>query len=144
MRALVALALGLAAAACAQVDSPTPQAVMPADYKMSYVVARECRSSVDHDLAYVVVRARADLTAAYDSGPYPLPAGTLLVKEQYQDARCNQLTGYTAMRKETSGAWTWFRLDREGTPLEQGKLSRCIRCHDMCKARDYTCAEASP
>jgi hypothetical protein len=142
MRALAAFVLGLVAAGgCAQVDSPTPEKVLPADYKMTFVQVRDCRSSVEHDLAYVVVRARPEVVSVYNSGPYPFAAGTLLVKEQYADARCAQLSGYTVMRKEAGGSWAWYRLDRIGTPIEQGKVPRCIACHETCTARDQTCSE---
>lgn len=144
--ALAACAL----AACAEVDSPNPEMVLPERYRESFVETRGCRSSVEHDLSYVVIRLSPEAAAVYDQGPYPFAAGALVVKEQYADARCMSLTGWTVMRKEAAGSepsagdWRWYKLDRRQRVLEQGKPPRCVGCHAGCKERDWTCADPEP
>jgi hypothetical protein len=146
--AALALLSTIALHACAQVDSPLPDAVVPSDYKMTFTQVRDCRASIDHGLVSVVVRVRSDLAAAYREGPYPMPEGALVVKEQYRDSQCQDLTGYTAMRKEkggyfpAGGDWQWFTLDTYGTVLQKGKVGSCASCHTTCgAARDRLCTE---
>jgi hypothetical protein len=148
MRVVLSLVALAAFAGCAQVDSPNAAVVLPADYKMSFVTVRSCRASIDHDLANVVVRVRADLVDRYNGGPYPFPPGALVVKEQYSDSGCQSLSGYTAMRKEGSGYfaaggdWQYFSLDAYGAVVTSGKTARCAACHAVCgAARDRMCTE---
>ena len=134
--------------ACAKIDSPNDEQVLPNDYRTAFVQVRGCRTSIDHDLANVVVRVRPELTTVYESGPYPFPQGALVVKEQYSDSQCQSLTGYTVVRKEAAGYfpaghdWQWFTLDNYGTVMQKGKIARCAACHAMCGAkRDGMCAD---
>ncbi len=143
---LAALAVvPLAFAACAQVDDPYLERVLPATYKADYFEVRACRASIDHDLAYVIVRTLPELAGQYQSGPYPLPAGSLVVKEHYSDARCTQTSGWSVMRKEgpgydsSGGDWQWFRLDRFRRVMEEGKVRRCSSCHTACSEHDFLC-----
>jgi hypothetical protein len=135
----------LVVASCAEVDDPHQGRVLPADYKSDFVEVRPCQSSIDHDLAYVVVRVRPELAEAYAGGPYPLPPGSLVVKEHYADARCTQTSGWSVMRKEgagydsAAGDWQWFRLDRNRRILEEGKVRRCSSCHAACGEHDLLC-----
>lgn len=145
---LLALLTMLGVSACAEVDSPLSDNVLPANYKMTFAQVRDCRASIDHGLVSVIVRVRPEQAAAYESGPYPLPEGTLVVKEQYRDSQCQELTGYTVMRKEKSGYfpaggdWQWFTIDTYGTVMQKGKVSSCANCHTMCGAkRDRLCTE---
>jgi hypothetical protein len=148
MRLAVSLVALAALGGCAQVDSPNAQVVLPATYRMDFAQVRSCRSSIDHDLANVVVRVRPDLIGTYNDGPYPFPQGALVVKEQYSDMACQSLSGYTVMRKEASGYfpaggdWQYFKLDAYGTVVSSGKDARCAACHAMCgPTRDRTCTE---
>jgi hypothetical protein len=108
---------------------------------------RGCRGSVDHDLAYVLVRANQSAAAVYDHGPYPFPMGAVVMKEQYADPGCTQLVGFTAMRKEapgfapTLGDWRWQRLDVDRAVVEDGVLPRCASCHAAPTCRDFACAD---
>jgi len=134
---------------CAQVDSPNYEKVLPSDYRNAFVQVRGCRASIDHDLAYVIVRTRPEMASVYDSGPYPFPSGTLVVKEQYRDSSCQDLSGYTAMRKEGSGYfpagadWQWYTLDTLERVVQNGKVERCAGCHrQQCgDKRDRMCTE---
>jgi hypothetical protein len=147
MRAAV-IALVAVLPACAQVDNPNPQMVLPTDYRTAFVQVRPCRNSIEHGLVNVVVRVRGELSAVYESGPYPFAQGSLVVKEEYRDSSCTDLTGYTVMRKEASGYfpaggdWQWFTLDSLGTVLKDGKPVTCSHCHAMCTpSRDFMCAQ---
>jgi hypothetical protein len=117
---------------------------------------RGCRRSIDHDLAYIVVKTSPELADVYRAGPYPFPPGSLVVKEEFVDAACTGLQGWTLMRKEAAGYdaaagdWRWQRLDSQRkvvAPGKQGqqdvKIRRCVACHSSveCRKRDFTCAE---
>jgi hypothetical protein len=106
---------------------------------------RSCRSSVEHDLRHVVIRAPEGLRAIYETGPFP--EGAVLVKEEFDDRACARLAGYTRMTKGLRGSdpdgadWSWARLDETGAIREDGKLPRCLGCHrSQCQARDLACA----
>ena len=148
MRAWPVFVLVAAFAACAEVDSPVPAVVLPSDYRTTFVQVRGCRDSIDHGLTKVVVRVRPELVATYEGGPYPFPQGALLVKEQYGDSACQDLTSYTVMRKEAGGYfpaggdWQYFNLDPYGTVQKDGKQATCASCHSVCGAkRDRACTE---
>lgn len=149
-RAVRLLLAALAVASCAEVDSPDATRVIPEGYKESFVEVLGCRSSVEHDLAYVVVRTAPELASIYRAGSGVFPAGALVIKEQYTDARCQQLNAYTVMRKDDAGRvpeagdWRFYKLDRRQRVLEQGKSSRCVACHQACRARDFVCGELEP
>jgi len=136
-------------AACDENVSPISDTFLPKDYRMTYSEVRDCRRSVDHDLANIIVRTSQIASAAYRGGPYPFPVGSIVVKEEYADPDCRGLLGWTLMRKETAGYdpafgdWRWQKLDRERRVVMDGKVERCRGCHamPMCKLRDFTCTE---
>jgi hypothetical protein len=142
-----------AAVTDASPDVAPPTSLMPADYRQRFVEVRDCRNSIDHDLNHILIRTDRDTAPLYRTGPFPLPVGTLVVKEEYGDAICAELTGYTLMRKEAPGYdprfgdWHWQRLDARGRVLADGKgegaTLRCASCHASaaCRTRDFTCAE---
>ena len=149
------LLCALAALACARepVEPMDGQAgpgpsLLPADYA-HFATVRDCRLSIDHDLARIVIKVAPELAGRYEVGPYPFPAGTLIVKEEYGDSACTDLQGWTLMHKQPAGYddrlgdWRWQRLDPRGAVLEDGRLPRCASCHadSACRARDFACAE---
>jgi hypothetical protein len=145
--------LVLAALACDPQPAPPPAAsLLPADYAGRFITARDCRPSIDHDLRHIVIKVEPALAGAYERGPYPLPAGTLIIKEEYADADCTDRQGWTLMHKQPAGYddrygnWRWQRLDARGAVLEDGPLPRCASCHaaSACRARDFACAEPDP
>jgi hypothetical protein len=145
----VALPALVLLAACAEVDSPSPEMVLPSDYRTAFVQVQNCGNSVDHNFMDVVVRVRSGDVDRYRSGPYPFPKGSLVVKEEYRGQGCTDLSGYTVMRKEDSGYfpaggdWQWFTLDSGGTVLKNGKVPACSNCHATSTscgpAHDLTC-----
>jgi len=143
---LTLVAAASAVIACAEVDPPEPEPVLPADYQTTFVEVRNCRSSIEHNSVFVVVRTAPAAAPIYQGGPFPFPAGTVVVQEEYADARCMQRTRWTVMKKEgegydaAGGDWSWYTLDRFQRTIEKGKLAHCVRCHMECRARDFTCA----
>jgi len=143
------LVLAVVLSACAEVDNPNPQMVLPMDYRTAFVQVQNCGSSSDHSFMDVIVRVRPEDVDRYRSGPYPFPQGTLIVKEEYRPGNCGDLFGYTVMRKEASGYfpaggdWQWFTLDSAGTVLKSGMQAPCASCHGSSpncgKAHDYSC-----
>jgi hypothetical protein len=133
-----------------------PPSLLPADYPLRFTEVRDCRSSIEHGLVNVLIRTDSAAAALYDSGPFPFPVGTLVVKEEYADAShaCTQRSGTTLMRKEPPGYdpahndWHWQRLDAAGKVLVDGPgtgtVASCSSCHvttAYCRAHDFTCAE---
>jgi hypothetical protein len=138
--------IAVVAVACAQVDSPNPEMVLPVDYRTTYVPVRACRSSVDHPMAMVVFTP-PEVADIYDAGPYPFPVGALVVVEQYRDSGCMDLQEYGVMKKREegydpgNGDWQWYRLDIRQHVAETGKIARCAACHKNCgQTRDRVCA----
>jgi hypothetical protein len=110
---------------------------------------RDCRPSIDHDLRRILIRVETDMTDRYERGPYPLPPGALIIKEEFDDPDCAVRVGWTLMQKQPAGYapgfgdWRWQRLDAQGKVLQDGRLPRCASCHaaSACRARDFACAE---
>jgi hypothetical protein len=148
----IAAALAAALTGCAEVDSFQPHQVIPPDYRTTFVQVRSCRSSVEHDLVHILVRTSPEVAPVYETGPLPFAPGTVIVKEEYSDSRCSQLTAYTVMKKEKPGTdpaggdWRWYKVDNLDRILLQGAgTKRCSSCHaNNCggshPARDFTCA----
>jgi hypothetical protein len=142
-------ALAVVLCTCAEVDNPNPQMVLPEDYRTAFAQVQDCGNSIDHNFMDVIVRVRAEDVARYRSGPYPLPKGTLIVKEEYRGQGCVDFAGYTVMRKEEAGYfpaggdWQWFTLDTTGMVLKDGKAPVCASCHGSSTncgpAHDFTC-----
>ncbi len=73
--------------------------------------------------------------------------GAVIVKEEYADAACTDLVGWTAMRREPDGHFPeggdfrWQRVALTREVREDGSLPRCAGCHSTCGGFDFTCAE---
>jgi hypothetical protein len=131
---------------CAQVDSVNAEMVLPVDYRTTFAQVRNCRSSSDH-MPAILVRMPPELVDVYNGGPYPFPAGALVVLEVYRDPGCMDLQEYAVMKKhqpgyDSAGAdWQWYRLDERRLIVETGKIARCVSCHQDCgRTRDRVCA----
>jgi hypothetical protein len=142
-------ALAFLLAGCFEQDSPARSTVLPTDYQATFVKARSCRATNgNHDGPYMLVRANSAAKDSYLGGSYPLPAGSVLVAEEYEDPDCNTLAGLKVMYKEKPGYdsahadWRWQRLDAYRNLLEDGPLSTCASCHaSSCPTRDLTCSQ---
>jgi hypothetical protein len=131
-----------------------PVSLLPADYPARFVEVRDCRRSVEHGLINILIMTESVAAQSYLNGPFPLPVGTLVVKQEYALGEgCTERVGTTLMRKEPAGYdpahgdWRWQKLDVAGKVLLDGRgtgaLAACGSCHagTRCRARDFTCAE---
>ncbi len=133
---------------CFEQDSPARSAVVPVDYQASFGKVRSCRPNPKHDRPYLLVRANSVAKEPYLAGAYPLPEGSVLVAEEYQDPECSSLAGLSVMYKEkagydpAAGDWRWQRIDAYRNLLEDGRLPTCSSCHaSTCSVRDLTCSQ---
>lgn len=131
--------LALALAGCG------PGPLFPDDYAKTYVNAYDCRFSTEHPLKYVRILVAPAAAEAYRSSSGSFAAGTVVVKEEYVDAGCTELDGFTVMRKEPAGTaieglgWSWQSLDAERRE-RPGGVASCIACHRSCEfSFDATC-----
>jgi hypothetical protein len=129
--------------------------IFPANYRDTFVEVRDCRLAIEHGGVMIRVFANSLAAEPYRRLENPLPAGSIVIKEEYDGVDCNgDLFRWTAMRKEApgfdpdDGDWSWQRLDapsRQVTCNDKGCPGfPCIACHraPACKARDYMCTEA--
>lgn len=148
MRRLAALA-ALALIACGGEAGEGP--VFPPDYAARYVRVVPCRNSVEHFLHHIAIWADPASADAYREGRFPLPAGSVIVKEEFADEACSQRVGWTAMRRDATdagpgaAAWRFQELDEARRVVEPHP--GCVACHRACDARlarDGTCLETVP
>jgi sugar lactone lactonase YvrE len=124
-----------------------PDPILPADYLTSYIEVRDCRFSQEHGGVYIRVLTNPEAATAYRENANPLPAGTVVVKEEYSDGcESADLVRWRVMRKEPpgfdsgDGDWHWQMLTPRREVVEDVKDS-CISCHRQleCRERDYMC-----
>lgn len=131
-------------AACGETDEIRPKSILPADYRSTFVRVAACRLSIEHGSRYVAIWVSPAAEAAYRDGPYPLPDGTVVVKEQFgDDETCRTATEWTVMRKERGfaperGDWRWQELDSVLGVRLDGVVASCVGCHAAYAATDYT------
>lgn len=142
---------------CGPADPAGPSALVPTDYRSRYIEVRRCRGTIEHQpnpagdvIRNIRVWVSPEGAQAYINNAATLPAGTVVVKEEFGGS-CNEadLLAWTVMRKEAgfdppNGDWHWQRVRSPArTVLEDGRVSRCIRCHDTtaCRARDWQCTD---
>lgn len=146
IRTIIVSALFCASAPGCEGEGEAP--VFSEDYASTYQEVRDCRRSPDHDLNYIRVLASPEALEAYQGRAQPFPVGAIVLKEEYADDTCQDLDGFTVMRKEAagyapgSGDWSWQRVsaDLEVEPIDE---VRCIGCHSLCappEGYDFTCA----
>jgi hypothetical protein len=140
-------------ASCGSEPGDGPDELFPSDVEAQYAEMRTCRHSHEHELRFIRVFASATAEVPYAtlSAEAPYPPGSTLVKIEYDDPECEEVLGYTVMRKLTEGEnpqggdWRWQRLDPERVMLEDGAPPRCINCHAQHCAPphgfDLSCAE---
>jgi hypothetical protein len=135
-------------AGCFQDSTQQHSTFLPLTYKSTYQTVRSCRLVVAHSNQYQVVLADPIYAAdPYTNGPYPLPAGSVVVAEQHgSDSSCNSLMGYYLMAKEkpgyasTAGDWHWQELDSNQRVIQDGRLTTCSSCHAQPPCNDYLCS----
>lgn len=155
-RALPLTILAFALSTCGP-EVGGPQSLVPSDYATTFTEVRRCRSTVEHQpnpagdvIRNIRVWINASSAAAYVANAATLPPGTVVIKEEYGGS-CSSadLLAWTVMRKEAGydpshGDWHWQRVRAPTRAvLEDGRVTRCISCHDTaaCRARDWQCTE---
>jgi hypothetical protein len=128
LHAGITASLWLALGGCPPGPSSAP--VFPADYRTSYVEVRDCRRSPDHDLSYIRVLASPDAESVYRTRTGAFPEGAVVLKEEYGDPACSDLSGWSAMRRE-GGAWHWQDVAVDRVVVEDDG-PRCVACHASC------------
>ncbi len=146
---------------CGPGDPPVPAVLVPANYTATYPIVRGCRSTTEHISSYgagtpsisnIRVVINPEAMAQYHVRGATLPVGTTIMKEEYGDASCATVIGWTVMRKEPAGYdtahgdWHWQRVRAsDRAVLEDGRVARCTTssCHAVadCTAYDWTCTQ---
>jgi hypothetical protein len=144
---------------CGPEETPPAAALVPADYARRFVEARGCRMTFEHITSYgpgtpTISNIRVVLDpaamAAYRMTGQTIPVGATVIKEEFADPTCTTVVGWTVMRKEapgydpTHGDWHWQRVRAsDRLVLEDGRVSRCINCHNTpdCTTRDWQCTQ---
>ncbi len=134
--------------ACARtLDVPAiPSAELPRDYVAVTSCAQSQHPARDHVITWIDRGAESQ----WRTGKGPLPVGTRVVKVQYADVACRELTRYTAMQKgppgtaPATGDWIWQLLDKRRGVRQHGQLSGCISCHRVCEDDDWLCTWPAP
>ncbi len=118
----------------------------PVDYAATYLEARSCNQSVDHDLIGVRILASPMAYPAYVSRRVPFPVGSVVVKEEFDDwdlttRRCEKIKRWTAAIKGPPGTdpalgdWIFQVVSPERVVTAQGqdaKARSCRDCHAIC------------
>lgn len=150
-RACVCLTFALLTS-CGPESPPAPTVLVPTGYDARFVEVRGCRSTTEHladRVGYIRVLTNPEAAAPYRANAATLAAGTTVLKEEYADPSCSQLTQWTVMHKEpgydaTHGDWHWQRVRASDRSIvEDGRVARCFNCHNRpeCTARDWMCTE---
>lgn len=142
-RSAFLLLLGLG---CDDAPAEGPAPVFVDDWATAWPQVRDCRLSIEHELAYIRVHADPATAEHYQRCVTPdLPCdapfaeGAVIVKPQYRDPACTQLIEITAARRLADG-WRWQVVEADGAVRSDGDLQTCVRCHSACDpAFDLMC-----
>lgn len=128
--------------------------IFPANYRDTYFEVRDCRFSIEHGGVSIRVLANDIGRQSYLDETNPLPVGSIIIKEEYAGADCENeedLLRWRVTRKEAPGFdpedgdwhWQWVEPDRSVTFDDK---AACISCHraQECLDRDYMCTEGNP
>jgi hypothetical protein len=133
---------------CFQQDNAKTSQLLPPDYSSSFVLARNCRYSTSHARFLKVLTDSKETNDAYLAGNCLLPVNSMVLAEEFENANCTSLIGYTLMKKvpgydPSHNDWYWQELDDMRNLLEDGHAQPCIDCHQKCSqlaTPEYTCA----
>lgn len=148
---LAVLVMAAFAGCPAQNGGTTNEAFFPANYRSTYTLVRDCRNSIEH-AATVRVWVNDVGAQAYLDDANPLPVGTVVIKEQFAAANCDddgELYLWSVMRKESpgfdpvDGDWNWQDVQAPSRNVVISGKATCITCHAVqeCRIRDYMCTE---
>lgn len=138
----------LAAGSALLLGACSPEPAWDPEYRTKYQKVMDCAPSADHALMNVVIYADEQSAPAYaDGGPTTVPEGSVVVKEEFLDSECTELSGYAVMRKDGAKApaggdgWLWQVADAQGVVTEEGAMRACVSCHRGCGGgHDLLCA----
>lgn len=144
---LLLLVTGLGVSACGEEYTYDQASFFPQDWESSYTKVVNCKKSAIHSGPYVAVWADSSGVDLYkgDDKAVAAPEGTVIVKPQYSDDGCTDLTAITVMRKGSPGTapekgdWEYQNITGEGEIAEEGQVGYCINCHTGCSGKDYLC-----
>lgn len=123
------------------------KAVFLPGYESSYIKLHDCRKSAHPKAKYVTTWLSPDGQSTWDAyaalpagatGTVDFPEGTVVVKAQFDDAKCATVIGYTAMKKlaagtdPTNGDWQWQSVDGDGQCDDHDNCdlkAECSGCH---------------
>lgn len=63
------------------------------------------------------------------AGGEDLPAGSMIVKQGYNDADGTDLGDLTVMYKDAAFGWFWYSETADGEVKEAGAVDMCSNCH---------------
>ena len=123
-----------ALAACGSGDaeySYDSASLFPEDYQAQYTALTgfDCTKSPTHGGDYVRIYASSDALPIYDG--MEVADGAVLVKPQYSDASCEELSAITSMKRDstTPSEWVWQRVGADGSVESSGQVENCVSCH---------------
>ncbi|MBF6595476.1 MAG: cytochrome P460 family protein [Thermaceae bacterium] len=91
----------------------------------------------------VYINLKPDQLLGADGQPkFPLPAGTLIVKESSDPNTLSVTTLYVMQKKsDKPGDWAWGMFERKSNQFMGGTLTNpamCVGCHQNSKNTDWT------
>ncbi|MGV3524970.1 MAG: cytochrome P460 family protein [Candidatus Sericytochromatia bacterium] len=97
--------------------------------------------SAEHGGIFVRTHLDAAAMTAFQAKTFPLPEGSVSVKEGHPSADAaadrvyvmKKIKGYDS----ANGDWFYAVLSPDGSVRQQGKMQMCIGCHGRAKASDY-------
>lgn len=105
--------------------------------------------SATHGNSFVVTYINPRGLPAAHEGAFPFPAGTVIVKEAFENRGCKpgQPGAVFVMEKReegfdrTASDWLWVRYNPDGTLWGEGKsggqMDFCAACHSVARVNDY-------
>ena len=123
--------------------------IFPESYRENFTVVRDCRNSIEHG-ATVRVWVNDVGAAGYLADAATLPEGTIVIKEEFAAAGCDDdddLTSWNVMRKEAAGFdlglndWRFQEVESPTRRILHDDATTCRSCHTVaeCLARDLMC-----
>ena len=115
------------------------------DWAKSYTKVVSCKKSPTHGGDFVEIWADSQGAPLYGDLAAMTPQGTVVIKPQYSDDKCSQLSAITVMRKGAPGTaadkgdWEYQRVNGTGSIEAEGQVGACVSCHAGCSDKDYLC-----
>ena len=150
---MVPVSVTLISLGCPGSTTPPPddgeEIIFPANFRDSFTLVRDCRNSIEHG-ATIRVWVNAIGAAGYLEDAATLPEGTIVVKEEFAAADCDDeadLTSWNVMRKEPAGFdpalndWRFQEVEAPSQRILFNDGASCRDCHTVteCVLRDLMC-----